>query len=105
LSRENDLAVWVADVPDSRDMYVGLFNIKDVLIPATQAATIRRGRGPQVAREGPAEVVTVSLSDLGFTAPVSVRDLWSKQDLGQVSGSLARTIPYHGAGLYRISPR
>jgi hypothetical protein len=73
---------WVADVPGSRDKYVALFNTSD----------------------DQAKPVQVSLSELGLSGAVRVRDLWQKADLGGVTGQFAPTINRHGAGLYRFSP-
>lgn len=48
--------------------------------------------------------VPVSLAALGFPAGARVRDLWTHTDLGVVEGELAPVVPFHGAGLYRLSP-
>jgi hypothetical protein len=34
-----------------------------------------------------------------------VTDLWSGAGLGTMSGTLSRSIPAHGAGLYRLAPQ
>jgi hypothetical protein len=31
-----------------------------------------------------------------------VRDLWNRNDMGQVEGVLSVSLPPHGAGLYRL---
>ena len=48
--------------------------------------------------------VPVVLADLGLTGPVRVRDLWARKDLGEVTNGFAPEVPWHGAGLYRLSP-
>ena len=48
--------------------------------------------------------VAVKLSELGCQGAVSIRDLWTHQDLGKFTGEFAPEIPFHGAGLYRIAP-
>lgn len=48
--------------------------------------------------------VSVLLADMGFTGPVRVRDLWTHSDLGVFEKTFARDLPFHGAGLYRVSP-
>jgi hypothetical protein len=73
--------VWAADVPGSNHRYVALFN-----------------------RESAAATVTLSLADLGIGS-ATVTDLWSGANLGTVSGTLSRSIPAHGAGLYRLAPQ
>ncbi len=49
--------------------------------------------------------VPVALADLGFTGAVTVRDLWTHRDLGPVTETFAPEIPFHGAGLFRLSPK
>jgi hypothetical protein len=48
--------------------------------------------------------VAVDLAELGFPNGARVRDLWTHRDLGKFSGQFAPEIPFHGAGLYRLSP-
>jgi hypothetical protein len=71
--------VWAADVPGSTDKYVALFN-----------------------RSGSTSTVSVSLATLGASA-VSATDLWSGTAQGTFSGTFSRSIPAHGAGLYRLA--
>jgi alpha-galactosidase len=82
LFRTNDLVAWVADVPNSADRYLALFNAQDNV----------------------SNVASVPLSDLGFHGTVSVRDLWAEKDLGSFTQAFGQMIPPHGAGLFRISP-
>jgi alpha-galactosidase len=72
--------VWTADVPGSTDRYVALFN-----------------------RESGTANVSVDLADLGIGS-AAVTDLWSGASLGTVNGTLTRSLPAHGAGLYRLTP-
>ena len=48
--------------------------------------------------------VSVALADLGLPGTVRIRDLWARRDLGEVRGEFAPEIPWHGAGLYRLTP-
>ena len=48
--------------------------------------------------------VEVTLADLGFTGAVQIRNLWSHEEVGTFTGKFAPVIPWHGAGLYRVSP-
>ncbi len=48
--------------------------------------------------------VPVKLEDLGIKGSGRVRDLWTHADLGEQHGDFTPVIPFHGAGLYRISP-
>lgn len=72
---------WTADVPGSTDKYLALFN---------------RGGGTATA--------SASLADLGMGS-ATVVDLWSGANLGTVDGTLSRSLPAHGSGLYRLTPR
>jgi alpha-galactosidase len=73
--------VWAADVPSSTHRYVALFN-----------------------RSGATANVSLSLADLGIGS-ATVTDLWSGAGLGTVTGTLTRSLPAHGAGLYRLVPQ
>jgi hypothetical protein len=46
----------------------------------------------------------VKWTDLGLTGEATVRDLWSRQDLGKMSDGYTSTLPSHGAQLLRITP-
>jgi hypothetical protein len=76
---EDGVRIWSARPEGSRDRYLALFN------PTDQS------------RE-----VALPLSDLGLNGSVALRDLWTGQSLGRVTGKVGRTIPRHGAGLYRL---
>src|SRR5665647_2578343 len=54
-------------------------------------------------QNGPVKI-PVSLSELGFTKSVRVRDLWLHKDLGNFKGEFAPVVSCHGARLYRLSP-
>ncbi|HEY5914075.1 MAG TPA: glycoside hydrolase family 27 protein [Verrucomicrobiae bacterium] len=97
LSRQDDLIVWTAEVPDSRDLYVALFNAQGNALPNDVAKAL--SRSPDKAR------VSVSFADLGITGKAKVSDLWAKQELGVFSGEFGREIPRHGAGLFRVTPQ
>jgi len=83
---------WVADVPGSPDKYLAIFNTNDP--PKTDGAT---------AGDGGA-TISIPLAQLGFEGGGSVRDLWRREDLGNVSGDLTPRIAGHGAALYRCGP-
>jgi hypothetical protein len=76
---------WVADVPGSRDRFLGLFNT-------------------QTEPGGAGSAIPVRLSELGFAGPARIRDLWARSDLGTFNGEFAPVLAQHGAGLYRVSP-
>ena len=46
--------------------------------------------------------VAISLRQLGLTGAVTATDLWEGRSLGRITGRMARTLPAHGAGLYRL---
>lgn len=49
--------------------------------------------------------VPVKLADLGFEGVVQIRNLWTHEETAQVVGEFAPVIPFHGAGLYRLTPK
>jgi alpha-galactosidase len=83
----NGLAAWTADSADGRTKYVAVFNTSD-----------RVGTGPDTGI-----AVPVRLADVGFDGPVTITDVWSGQPVGVLSGEFAPVVPYHGAGLYRLT--
>ncbi len=89
LFRQGDLVAWVADVPDSADKYLALFNARDPEDASDPSKTV---------------TVTASLADLGISGAVRVRDLWTHTDLGVFEKSFSRDLRSHSAGLYRVSP-
>ena len=122
----NNQVAWIADVPDSKDKYLAVFNLSPAPPPgrgrrggpvemadqaasatnavaSTNAAAIAEAAAAKVKAKLPASI-SVSLADVGFTGSVNVRDLWTHKDLGSFTGNFAPIINSHGAGLYRVSP-
>ena len=82
LFRRDSHIAWLADVPDSPDKYLALFNLGDT---------------PQS--------ISVSLTEMGLGAAKSrVRDLWAKRDLESFTHKFTANINPHGAGLFRVVP-
>jgi alpha-galactosidase len=86
LFNHDGLVAWTANVPDSSDRYVALFNTQD-----------------QAEQLSPKPEIRVTLADIGLDGPCKVRDLWAGRNLGEFSGEFAAAVSFHGAGLYRIS--
>jgi hypothetical protein len=82
-SRDGHIA-WVAEVPNSSDIYLAIFNTTDV--NADQDTTAR-----------------AALRELGWSGAFRVRDLWQRKDLGRFTDAFAQPVPRHGAALYRIA--
>lgn len=83
LFHQDDKVVWVADDPAGARKYLAFFNLGD-----TEAVSIE-----------------VNLSGLQSSGSKwQVRDLWKKQNLGVVEGTLSGTIPPHGSRLYSLYP-
>lgn len=72
--------VWVADVPNSKDKYLAVFN--------------RNPKNPQN--------IKVKLSDIGIKK-CKVTDLWTHNEIGEFTDQFAPQINSHGAGLYRLA--
>jgi len=80
LYKTNDAMVWYSHVPNSKDIYVALFNL------AAQ---------PQD--------VDVNFAQLGLKGKVAVRNLWEKADAGTFKEGYKKTINTHGAALLKLS--
>ena len=87
LFRREELIAWVADVPDSPDKYLAVFNVQDAEKSSDPAGL----------------PVPVKLTDLGFTGLCKIRDLWTHRDLAPASGDFSPIVPFHGAKLFRVS--
>jgi hypothetical protein len=81
LFRDGDKVAWVADVPDSDDRYLALFNLGD---------------------DGE-KLITVKFEDLGIKKQASLRDLWKQENMGSFENEFTIEIEAHGSGLYRVS--
>lgn len=88
LFRRDGLVAWIADVPGSTDRYLALFNTRNKPSGTNVPAAAR---------------VEANLAEVGFTGSCKIRDLWANEDRPEVSGVFAPEIPWHGAGLYRVS--
>ena len=122
VSRDRDLIVWAADavpgsiggssvspdggpdgapgysgdgpgccdsVPGPGDKYMALFN----------AQSQGDAEAPSCGR-----IIGVDLRAIGIQGPARVTDLWNHKDLGVFEKEFSQEIPFHGAGLYRLSP-
>jgi hypothetical protein len=59
---------------------------------------------PTVGDSRPAVPVPFDLAALGLGNKVAVRDLWAHRSLGVQENVFSPSLPWHGAGLYRVSP-
>jgi alpha-galactosidase len=95
------------DLPADAVTFRATAALDDGVLRAKEGATVRFlvfAAKPGGNLEKAGLPVAVELSELGVPATCKVRDLWARKDLGEVKGEFAPEIPWHGAGLYRISP-
>lgn len=78
--QNNSYPIWIADIPDSNDIYLAVFN--------------RTSTGPTP--------IQVTLANLGIKR-CNVRNLWTQTDLGEYVDVFAPNIDSHGAGLYKLT--
>ncbi|HPS25556.1 MAG TPA: alpha-galactosidase, partial [Bacteroidales bacterium] len=76
-------------VPGPGDKYMALFN----------AQSQGDAEAPSCGR-----IIGVDLRAIGIQGPARVTDLWNHKDLGVFEKEFSQEIPFHGAGLYRLSP-
>ena len=81
LYKTESAMAWYSHVPNSKDIYVALFNISDK-----------------------DQDVSVDFSALGLKEGVSVRNLWKKQTIGNYKNTYTTPIYKHGAILVRLTP-
>jgi len=77
--REDDRTVWTSEGPDG-STYVALFNLRDE-----------------------ASAVSVTLEQLGVSGPVSLRDLWRKEDAGSADAVISAELPPHASVFYKLT--
>jgi alpha-galactosidase len=112
VSNKDNRIVWIADVPDSKDKYLAMFNAsppppargrgRGAPAPAA-AAPAAEPAAANPADSQPAEI-TIALSDLGLSGKYAVRDLWNHKDLSEVADKVSATVNSHGAVLFRLKP-
>jgi alpha-galactosidase len=65
------------------------------------------GRAVALLNRGSSQAsMAVNWTDIGFPehVPATVRDLWAKKDLGQLTGKFSAPVPSHGVVMVRIRP-
>ncbi len=81
VSGDEGKIIWCSGIPDSKDLYVALFNLND--------------------RQ---EASSLPFDLLGLTSECKVRDLWYHRENSEPVETLNVTLNRHGAKMYRISP-
>jgi alpha-galactosidase len=95
------------DLPPGFARFRAIAALDDAAMPIAYGGTIRfLVFAVRDVDMGPAAglPVAVDLASLGFRGSVRVRDLWTHQVLGTFRKEFAPVLPWHGAGLYRVSP-
>ncbi len=95
------------DLPPDYARFRAFGALDDGALNQPRGATIRflvYALTPGAEVDQPGLPVAVKFAALGFAGSCRVRDLWPKKDLGEFAGEFAPEIPWHGAGLYRVSP-
>ena len=80
LWQKDGLVAWVSDAPDGKSKYLAIFNLNET-----------------------AKNITVKWSDIQIQKTVSVRNLWTGENLGKMKFGITRKINPHGAQLFKIS--
>jgi alpha-galactosidase len=78
---QEDILAWTADVPESSDHFVAVFNLGDE-----------------------EKLIQLPWQAVGISAPgAKIRDLWTGQDLG-IQPFLRTSLPAHASWLIRVTP-
>ncbi len=80
LYKTDKTMVWYSHVPNSKDLYLALFNL-----------------------DNEEQTISVDFATLGLKGKIAVRNLWRKQDAGAFKGKYQIKINTHGAALLRLS--
>jgi len=95
-------------IPEGAMRFRAFAAIDDGALTQPTGATVRFSvhvLPPPVPADPAGTTVRVPLSELGLSGPLGVRDLWEHHDIGTVEAELAPIVPWHGAVLYRLTPR
>jgi alpha-galactosidase len=95
-------------LPAGATRFTATTALDDAAVQAKGGGTVRFlvfASKPSDEHPTPTMPVKLSLTELGLGATVRVRDLWTHKDLGEVRTEFAPEVPFHGAGLYRLSPK
>jgi hypothetical protein len=104
----NAVSVIEYDLPEGVQKFKAFAGLQSGMASTTDATRQNNGKfmifteDPSGPEPSAATDVSVNLSDLGLTGTHIVTDLWTGEKLGEFSGTFTRSIPRHGAGLYRI---
>jgi alpha-galactosidase len=79
LYKNNQCMAWYSKIPNSKDIYVAVFNISD-----------------------DQQKASIDFASLGLKGKVLVRDLWQHQNLGTFDGSYSRSLNKHASAIYSL---
>lgn len=79
--RDDPKIVWAADLPDSGDRVVALFNMSD----------------------SDSIIVGITWKDIYIQGQFAIRDLWTDTEMGRFDQGFEVKLPPHGGGLYRLT--
>nr|WP_321406027.1 NPCBM/NEW2 domain-containing protein [uncultured Carboxylicivirga sp.] len=100
----NAYSIIEFDLPDGYTTFKAFCGIDDEVLTAPNGVTVEF----MVFTQDPSVLASLSiplnLTELGYSGACTIRDVWSKSDLGTFSGSeFVPEINTHGVGLYRVS--
>ena len=80
LFKKNGKAAITSRNPENGVVYLALFNLND-----------------EISKE-----ISIELSNLGLEGESLIKDLWTGENLGKVSGSITIEYQPHACGLYQL---
>lgn len=100
----NSYSIIEYDLPEGYITFKTFCGFDDEVINADNGVTMEFLVFTQDPSNKDFAEISIDLTELGFTGNCTIRDVWTKTDLGTYSGSdFSASIIGHGAGLYRIS--
>ncbi|WP_315074296.1 glycoside hydrolase family 27 protein [uncultured Clostridium sp.] len=79
IERSNEHAIWFSKDNNDEIYYLAAFNLSEET-----------------------QTIEVSLKDLGINSNVSIRDLWTHENLAPTKDIIIANVPSHGAALYKL---
>jgi hypothetical protein len=104
----NAVSVIEYNLPEGATRFRALAGLQSGMASATDATRQNNGKfmifteDPSGPEPLPAADISVNLADMGLTGTYVITDLWTGEKLGKYTGTFTRSIPRHGAGLYRV---
>jgi alpha-galactosidase len=94
------------DLPEGFTKFTSLVGIDDVAAAQNVGATFQCMvflEDPSGTAPASEDTISIQLKSLGFDKSVSIKDIWTGENVGKFTKEFAPIIKQHGAGFYKLS--